>query len=76
MWLHPGAPRAERGHAASSNMKDFRFCELQNRRRQCRSFVQIMTCSPKKEKVFTEIVMVFLVKILGDLKKKRSSPKF
>ena len=37
-----GAPRAVRGPGASSNMTDFRFCELQNRRKQCRSFVQIM----------------------------------
>ena len=45
-----GAPRAERGPGASSNMTDFRFCDLQNRRRKCRSFVRIMMLSPKKTK--------------------------
>ena len=37
-----GVPRADRGPGASSNMTDFRFCKRQNRRRKCRSFVQIM----------------------------------
>ena len=41
-FLKPGAPKAERGPGASSNKTDFRFRELQNRRRQCRNFVQIM----------------------------------
>ena len=43
-----GAPRAERGPGASSNMTDFRFCELQNRRRKCRIFVRIIMWSQKK----------------------------
>ena len=38
-----GAPRAERGPGVNSNMTDFRFCKLQNRRGKCRSFVRIMT---------------------------------
>ena len=37
-----GAPRAERGPGASSNKTDFRFRELQNRQKKCRSFVRIM----------------------------------
>ena len=47
--LSTGAPRAERGPGASSNMTDFRFCELQNRRRKCRSFVRIMMLTQKKK---------------------------
>ena len=37
-----GPPGAERGPGASSNMTDFRFCEVQNGRRKCRSFVRNM----------------------------------
>ena len=48
--VQPGAPRAEHWPEASSSITDFRFCELQNRRRQCRSFVQIMMRSQKKKK--------------------------
>ena len=52
-------------------MTDFRLCELQNRRRQCRSFVPIMMRSPKKKKkVFPEILTFFLVKIMWSQKKK------
>ena len=45
-----GTPRTERGPGASLNMMDFRFCELQNRRRKRRIFVRIMMRSPKKKK--------------------------
>ena len=38
----PGALRAKRGPGASSNMSDFRFCEVQNRRKKCCSLVRIM----------------------------------
>ena len=48
-WIDAGAPRAERGPGASSNMTDLRFCELQNRRRKCCSFVRIMMWSPKED---------------------------
>ena len=57
-----GAPRAERRPGASWNMTEFRFYELQNRRKQCRSFVQIMMRSQKK-KFFTGILTFFSVKI-------------
>ena len=65
------APRAEGGPEASSNMTDFRLCELQNRRRKCRSFVQIMMWSQKK-KVFTEIFPVFPVEIRWSQKKTKT----
>ena len=45
----------------SSIITDFRFCEVQNRRRKCSSLVLNMMWSPKKKKVFTEILTVFLV---------------
>ena len=48
----PGPPRGERGPGASTNITDFRFCELQNRRRKCRSFVRIMMWSPKKKGLY------------------------
>ena len=57
-----GAPRAERRPGSSWNMTEFRFCELQNRRKQCRSFVQIMMRSQKK-KFFTGILTIFSFKI-------------
>ena len=47
--LVAGALRAVRRTGARSNVTDFRFCDLQNRRRQCRSFVQIMMRSQKKK---------------------------
>ena len=47
-----GAPRADRGPGASSNITDFRLCELQNRRRKCRF-----------KMVFTEIPKVFTAEI-------------
>ena len=63
--LFAGALRAERGPRASSNMTDFRFYELQNKRRKFRIFVRIMydVIPPPKEKVFTEILTFFLVEI-------------
>ena len=56
-----GAPRAERRPGASSNMTDFRCCEL--------LFFQTSQFFRSKSERF------FRSK-LGDLKKKRSSPKF
>ena len=48
---------------ASSNMTDFRFCEVQNGRRKCCSLVRKMMWSPKKKTAFTEILTVFPVEI-------------
>ena len=50
-------------------MTDFRFCELQNRRLKCRSFVQIMMWSPKK-KGSSPKFQRFLRSKIGDLQKK------
>ena len=47
--MKAGAPGAERGPGASSNMMDFRFCEVQNRRRKCCSLVRNIMWSPKKK---------------------------
>ena len=48
----PGPPRAERGLGASTNITDFRFCELQNRRRKCHSFVPIIIVISKKKGLY------------------------
>ena len=65
-----GAPRAERRPGDSWNMTEFRFCELQNRRKQCRSFVPIMMRSQKKKKFFTGILTIFSFKIRRSRKKR------
>ena len=64
----PGLPRAERGPGASTNITDFRFCELQNRRRKYRSFVRIMMWFQKKRPL-PKFQRYFRLK-LGDLQKK------
>ena len=40
--LRARAPRAKRGPGASSNMTDFQFSEVQNKRRKCWSLVRKM----------------------------------
>ena len=62
-YPYPGAPKAERRPGASSNVTEFRFCELQKKRWQCRSFLQIMMWSQKKRSFRSK---------LTDLKKKKS----
>ena len=53
--VQTGAPRAKRGPGACSNTTDFRFREVQNRRRICCSLVRkLMWSQKKKKKVFTE----------------------
>ena len=77
VFVWPGAPRAKRepgdsvkiGPPYSSNMTDFQFCEVQNRRRKCRSLVRNMMWSQKK-KVFTEMLTVFAVEFRWSSKKK------
>ena len=63
---------------ANSNMTDFRFCELQNRRRKCCIFVRIMMWSlkTKPKKIFTEILTIFSVEIVWSPPQKKSSPTF
>ena len=48
--LEAGAPRAERGPGASSNVTELWFCKVQNRRRKCCCLVRKMKWSPKKKK--------------------------
>ena len=48
--IRAGPPGVERGAGASSNMTDFRSCEVQNGRKKCRNLVRNMICSPKKKK--------------------------
>ena len=67
-----GAPGAKRGPGANSNMTDFRFCGVQNRRRKCYSLVRKMMWSQKK-KVFTEILTVFPFEIRWSPPKKKVS---
>ena len=40
--LEAGAPRAKRGPGVSSNITHLRFCEQQNGRERCHSFVRIL----------------------------------
>ena len=46
----PVAPGTKSGPGASSNMTDFRFCEVQNRRRKCCNLVRKLMWSSKKKK--------------------------
>ena len=46
--VQAGPPGAERGRGASSNMTDFRSCEVQNGRRKCLSLIQNVMWSQKK----------------------------
>ena len=45
-----GPPGAKRGTGASSNMTDFRSCEVQNGRRKCLSLIKNVMWSPKKKR--------------------------
>ena len=63
------APGTKSRAGASSNMTDFRFCEVQNRRRKCCRLVRKLMWSPKKKKVFTKILTVFPVEIRWSPKK-------
>ena len=69
-------PGIKSGPGASSNMTDFRFCEVQNRRKKCCSLVRKMMWSLRKKKVFTEILMFFPVEIRCSPKIKKIKKRF
>ena len=72
-WLcycFAGPPGAEREPGDSSNMTDFWFCEVQSRRRKCRSLVRIW-CDLQKKRSFTKISRVFPAKIKWSPKKRK-----
>ena len=64
------APGNKSGRGASSNMTDFRFCEVQNRRRKCCSLVRKMMWSISKWRYSPKFWRFFRSK-LGDLQKKK-----
>ena len=63
-------PGTKSGPGASSNMMDFRFCEVQNWLWKCCSLVRNVMWSPKKGLHGKEILTVFPVKIRWSPKKK------
>ena len=49
LWEYTGAPRAERGPGASSNVTELWFCKVQNKRRKCCCLVRKNDVISKKK---------------------------